>query len=239
MIVGVGAAGGVLLQRLARAGFSVVGFEAGPFWDTERDWVTDEAGSHKLYWNDLRITGGEHPLALGANNSGEASAAARCTGPRLRRAFILPTLRSTRVTASAPTGRSRYADLEPYYELLEQEMPVAGPAWFPWGNPHGYPYGPHPMGGVGDALIRGCTALGIPCRSGRPRGDPFRFARRPSALHLSRLLHPGLQSGRESKHADHPCARCAARTARRSATTAWSSRISLGKDGRDRRSHLL
>ena len=50
--------------------FKVVGFEAGPFWDTERDWVSDEAGSHKLYWNDLRITGGEDPLALGANNSG-------------------------------------------------------------------------------------------------------------------------------------------------------------------------
>ncbi len=55
-IVGVGSAGGVLLQRLARAGFRVIGFDAGPFWDTERDWVSDEAGAHNLYWNDLRIT---------------------------------------------------------------------------------------------------------------------------------------------------------------------------------------
>src|SRR5436853_5918515 len=69
-VVGVGSAGGVLLQRLARAGFSVVGLDAGPFWDTERDWVSDEAGSHGVYWNDLRITGGENPIALGANNSG-------------------------------------------------------------------------------------------------------------------------------------------------------------------------
>ena len=30
-IVGVGAGGGVLLQRLARAGFRVAGFDAGPF----------------------------------------------------------------------------------------------------------------------------------------------------------------------------------------------------------------
>ena len=58
-IVGVGSAGGVLLQRLARAGFRVVGIEAGPFWNTERDWVSDEAGSSKLYWNELRVTGGE------------------------------------------------------------------------------------------------------------------------------------------------------------------------------------
>src|SRR5207248_6472823 len=69
-IVGVGSAGGVLLQRLARAGFGVVGFDAGPFWDTERDWVSDEAGSYQLYWNDLRVTGGENPITLGANNSG-------------------------------------------------------------------------------------------------------------------------------------------------------------------------
>jgi hypothetical protein len=45
LVVGVGAAGGVLMQRLARAGFRIVGLEAGPFWDTERDWVSDEAGS--------------------------------------------------------------------------------------------------------------------------------------------------------------------------------------------------
>jgi GMC oxidoreductase/DDE domain len=58
LVVRIGSAGGVLIQRLARAGFSVIGLEAGPFWDTERDWVSDEAGSHKLYWEDLRITGG-------------------------------------------------------------------------------------------------------------------------------------------------------------------------------------
>ncbi len=57
-IVGVGSAGGALVQRLARAGFRVVALEAGPFWDTEKDWVSDEKGSHELYWNDLRITGG-------------------------------------------------------------------------------------------------------------------------------------------------------------------------------------
>jgi choline dehydrogenase-like flavoprotein len=71
VIVGVGAAGGVLLQRLARAGFRVLGIEAGPFWDSERDWVSDEYGSRKLYWEDLRITGGDNPLVLRSNNSGK------------------------------------------------------------------------------------------------------------------------------------------------------------------------
>ena len=61
-----------------------------------------------------------------------------------------------------------YDDISPYYEQLELEMPVAGPAYYPWGHPHGYPYGPHPMGGVGNALIKGCTALNIPVSIGGP-----------------------------------------------------------------------
>ena len=61
-----------------------------------------------------------------------------------------------------------YWDLKPYYELFERELPVAGPSYYPWGDPHGYPYGPHPMGGVGDALIRGCTKLGIGVSAGGP-----------------------------------------------------------------------
>src|SRR5437764_12170668 len=65
LIVGVGSAGGVLLQRLARAGFNVVGLEAGPFWDTERGWVSDEAGSDQPSWEGPRIHGGTEPLAVG------------------------------------------------------------------------------------------------------------------------------------------------------------------------------
>jgi len=61
-----------------------------------------------------------------------------------------------------------YSDLKPYYELLEREMPVAGPAYYPWGDPHGYPFGPHPMGGVGNTLIDGCSKLGIRVSAGGP-----------------------------------------------------------------------
>jgi choline dehydrogenase-like flavoprotein len=47
-------------------------------------------------------------------------------------------------------------------------MPVSGPAWYPWGDPHSYPYGPHPMGEVGNRLIAGCTKLGIGVSIGGP-----------------------------------------------------------------------
>lgn len=167
-IVGVGSAGGVLAQRLARAGFRVVGLEAGPFWDTEKDWVSDEKGSHELYWNDLRITGGKDPLALGANNSGKGVG-----GGSVHWAAFAPRFHPSdfRIHSEDGVGADwpmSYDDLKPYYELLEQEIPVAGPAWFPWGEPHGYPYGPHPMGAVGDVLVRGCTNLGIRSVAGGP-----------------------------------------------------------------------
>jgi choline dehydrogenase-like flavoprotein len=168
-IVGVGAGGGVLLQRLARAGFHVAGFEAGPFWDTERDWVSDETGSHKLYWTDKRITGGDDPLALGANNSGKGVG-----GGTVHWAAFTPRLHPSDFETYTRDGVGydwplSYRDLKPYYELLERELPVSGP-YFPWGDPHSYPYGPHPMGGVGDALIRGCTRLGIGVAAGGPVG---------------------------------------------------------------------
>lgn len=167
-IVGIGSAGGVLLQRLARAGFSVVGLEAGPFWNTEKDWVSDEEGSHELYWNDLRITGGKDPLALGSNNSGKGVG-----GGSIHWAAFTPRFHPSdfRVYSQDGVGADwpmRYEDLKPYYELLEREMPVAGPSWFPWGDPHGYTYSPHPVGGVGHVLIRGCTKLGIPTVAGGP-----------------------------------------------------------------------
>ena len=167
-IVGVGSAGGVLLQRLARAGFKVVGFEAGPFWDTERQWVSDEAGSHNLYWNDLRITGGADPLALGSNNSGKGVG-----GGSVHWASFVPRFHPSDFEIYTQDGVGvdwpiDYEDLEPYYQLLEREMPVAGPAYYPWGKPHGHPYGPHPMGEVGNVLIKGCTALGIPVSAGGP-----------------------------------------------------------------------
>ncbi len=168
ILIGVGSAGGVLLQRLARAGFKVIGMEAGPFWDTERDWVSDEAGSHQLYWEDLRITGGKNPLALGANNCGKGVG-----GGSVHWASFCPRFHPSDFEIHTRDGVGvdwpiSYWDLKPYYELLELEMPVAGPAWYPWGDPHGYAYGPHPMGGVGNSLIRGCANLGIGVSAGGP-----------------------------------------------------------------------
>ena len=70
VVVGAGAGGGVLTQRLARAGWRVVCLDAGPFWDPDTDWVSDERGAHTLYWTEPRQIGGADPVPLGSNNSG-------------------------------------------------------------------------------------------------------------------------------------------------------------------------
>jgi choline dehydrogenase-like flavoprotein len=168
VVVGVGSAGGVLVQRLARAGLHVVGIEAGPFWDTERDWVSDEAGSHKLYWTAARVVGGKNPIALGANNSGHGVG-----GGSVHWAGFTPRFHPSdfRIFTDDGVGADwplTYADLRPYYEILEREIPVSGPAHFPWGDPHGYTYGPHPSGEVTNVLVRGCTKLGIRVVAGGP-----------------------------------------------------------------------
>jgi choline dehydrogenase-like flavoprotein len=72
LIVGTGAGGGTLACRLAEAGFSVIGLDAGPWFRPLEDFASDETEQTKLYWTDERISGGENPLQLGANNSGKA-----------------------------------------------------------------------------------------------------------------------------------------------------------------------
>jgi len=131
VIVGCGAGGGVLAQRLGRAGWKVVVLEAGPFWDPDRDWVSDEAGSHQLYWTENRLIGGEDPVELGQNNSGRGVG-----GSMIHYAGFAPRFHPSDFQTATRDGVGAdwpitYEDLRPHYERLERELPVAGAHW-PW-----------------------------------------------------------------------------------------------------------
>ncbi len=231
LVVGVGSAGGVLIQRLARAGFSVVALEAGPFWDTEKDWVSDEAGSHRLYWEDLRIIGGANPLTLGANNCGKGVG-----GGSVHWAAFAPRFHPSDFRVHTEDGVGvdwpiGYPDLKPYYELLELEMPVSGPAYFPWGDPHGYPYGPHPMGGVGNSLIRGCTKLGIRVCAGGPVAiNAGSHGQRPHCIYRGFCIQGCKVGAKASTLVTHvpDALRCGAEIRDR----CMAARIELGTNGR-------
>src|SRR4051794_5181916 len=127
VIVGCGAGGGVLAQRLARRGWRIVVVERGPFWDPDRDWVSDEAGSHPIYWTDTRIVGGGDPVELGKNNSGHGVGGAVIPfaghTPRLH-----PSGFQTRTRAGGGAGWPiSYPEPQAHHERGRAEPPLAGP----------------------------------------------------------------------------------------------------------------
>jgi len=182
VVIGCGAGGGVLTQRLARRGWKVVTFDAGPFWNPDRDWVSDEAGSHDLYWTEPRVISGDDPVALGANNSGRGVG-----GSMIHFAGYVPRLHPSDfhtysldgVGADWPIG---YADLKTYYRDIEEELPVAGQDW-PWGDPHVYSQSPHPISGNGLVFVKGCEKLGIDVKVGPVAIVNGRFGNRSHCIY--------------------------------------------------------
>jgi len=182
VIVGCGAGGSTLLQRLARAGWRVVALDAGPFWDPDADWVSDEAGSHHLYWTEPRVIAGDDPIPMGSNNSGRGVG-----GSMVHYAGYTPRFHPSDFMTWTQDGVGadwpiRYPDLRPYYAAIEQELPVAGEHW-PWGDPHSYPHRPHPVGGNGELFLRGAGRLGITAKVGPVAITNGRFGNRPHCIY--------------------------------------------------------
>jgi choline dehydrogenase-like flavoprotein len=182
LIVGCGAGGAVLAQRLARAGWRIVVLERGPFWDPDEDWVSDEEGSRHLYWNDKRIIGGDDPVELGKNNSGHGVG-----GSMVHYAGYTPRFHPSDFETQTRDGVGydwpiSYWDLKPHYERVERELPVAGQDW-PWGDPHSYPHGPHPICGAAERAWAGARAHGIEMRVGPVAITNGVFGNRPHCIY--------------------------------------------------------
>ena len=182
LIIGCGAGGSTLAQRLARRGWRVVVLEAGPFWDPDRDWVSDEAGSHPLYWTEPRVIGGDDPVELGKNNSGRGVG-----GSMNHFAGFAPRFHPSDFEVRSRDGVASdwpisYEELRPHYERLEHELPVAGEHW-PWGDPHSYPHSPHPVAGGALRVTRGAERCGIEMRVGPVAITNGPFGHRPHCIY--------------------------------------------------------
>ncbi len=182
VIVGCGAGGATTAQRLARAGWRVVVLDAGPFWDPDKDWVSDEAGSHHLYWTEPRVISGENPVPLGSNNSGRGVG-----GSMVHFASYTPRFHPSDFHTYSAEGVGadwpiEYADLKPYYHDIEHELPVAGEDW-PWGDPHQYPHHAHPVGGNGEVFLRGADRIGIKAKVGPVAIANGRFGHRSHCIY--------------------------------------------------------
>jgi len=181
-IVGAGAGGGVLAQRLARRGWRAVVLEKGPFWDPDRDWVSDEKGSGGLYWTDKRLISGNDPIQMGKNNSGVGVG-----GSMTHFAGYVPRLHPSDFEVRTRDGVAvdwpiSYDDLKASFERVERELPVAGQFW-PWGDPHGYPHAPHPVAGAAAKAWEGARNYGIEMRVGPVAITNGSFGNRPHCIY--------------------------------------------------------
>lgn len=126
-IVGAGASGGVLAQELAKAGMEVVVIEAGPFWNPQTDFASDELHAESLAWNDTRFVAGRDPIKLGHNNSGRGvgGGTVHFTGVFFR--FHDSDFKVKTIDGVGEDWPITYEDLEPYYRRVEEEVKVWAP----------------------------------------------------------------------------------------------------------------
>ena len=202
VVVGAGAGGSVLAQRLARRGWRVVILEAGPFWHPDEDWVSDEAGSHDLYWTEKRIIAGSDPVEMGKNNSGRGVG-----GSMVHYAGYTPRFHPSDFSTFSLDGVGAdwpidYRDLRPHYERVERELPVAGQDW-PWGDPHSYPHSPHPVSGAAARIWEGAEKVGIRMRVGPVGITNGAFGNRPHCIYRGYCLQGCKVNAKASPYVTH------------------------------------
>jgi choline dehydrogenase-like flavoprotein len=176
VIIGSGAAGGVLAKELSTNGFRVVVLEQGPYL-TEVDFTHDEIevfNNHRLT-NDPK----RQPVTFRKSESEKAVLQpsvmyGRCVGgssvhftANFWRFHEIDFIERSKVGGIPGTGFAdwpiMYADLEPYYTKVEWEIGVSGRAGAsPFDPPRSkpYPMPPLPVKGSGVVFERGARKLG-------------------------------------------------------------------------------
>jgi choline dehydrogenase-like flavoprotein len=178
VIVGSGAAGGVMARELSRNGFSVVVLEQGP-WLSERDFSHDDfsglihpdkslTNNRKDQPGTRRATDKDEAKPSGWNNYGRVvgGGSLHFTANYWR----FPELEFEQATRFGVPDDStitdwpiRYADLEPYYTKVEWDIGVSGLAGNPFEPPRSkpFPVPPLPIKSEGVLLERGAKQLGM------------------------------------------------------------------------------
>jgi choline dehydrogenase-like flavoprotein len=161
VVVGTGAGGGPLIARLAESGFSVIGFDAGPYFRPLEDFASDEREQEKLYWTDERIVDGDNPITMGGKNSGKAVGGSTVHFAMVSLRFRPEWFRSRSVLGYGADWPLDWREMWEYYTRAEQALSISGPVTYPWGpkRPR-YPYRPHELNGAAELLARGAEAMG-------------------------------------------------------------------------------
>ncbi len=174
VVVGSGAAGGVVAKELATAGFTVVVLEQGP-WRTENQFPHDElkvfqdnffTNNWKDSPNTFRKTEREKanvkPSIMYGRGVGGTSVHFSANFWRFREIdFKEASVKGTLAGTGFADWPISYNDLEPYYTKVDWEIGVAGaPGPFDPPRSRPYPMPPHPPKSTGVLLERGAKKLG-------------------------------------------------------------------------------
>jgi len=161
-IVGTGAGGGTLAALLAEQGFSVVAFDAGPYFRPLEDFASDETEQNKLYWNDARVVDGPNPIQMGGKNSGKSVGGSTVHYAMVSLRFRPEWFKSRTTLGYGADWPISWQEMWHYYGEAERQINIAGPLTYPWGpkRPR-YPYRAHELNDAGKLLAKGCEAIGI------------------------------------------------------------------------------
>ncbi|MGH7502203.1 MAG: GMC family oxidoreductase [Longimicrobiales bacterium] len=217
VIVGSGAAGGVLAKELATAGFSVVVLEQGPWRRTEDFADHDEFGN--FIAGDLVGHLQSFPQTFRRSESEDAAVASPDNRPMFYaqtvggssvhftanfwRLHEIDFIERSRLGPIAGTGFAdwpiRYADLEPYYTKVDWEIGVSGePGPFDPPRSRPFPLPPLPVKSSGVLFERGARALGL-----HPQPAPMAILSQPydgrnACGHCGHCLGYGCEFGAKS-----------------------------------------
>ena len=128
-VVGTGAGGGTLAARLAEKGFSVVAFDAGPFFRPLEDFASDEEEQSKLYWLDERIVDGADPYRHGRQQFRQVRGRIdRALSPWSRCASGPSTSRARSLLGYGADWPIDWREMWDYYDQVERALSHLRPA---------------------------------------------------------------------------------------------------------------
>ncbi len=161
VVIGTGAGGGPMIARLAEQGFSVVGFDAGPYFRPLEDFASDETVQSKLYWTDERVIDGANPIKMGGNNSGKTVGGSTVHFAMVSLRFRPDWFKSRSKLGYGADWPLDWREMWSYYGRAERALAISGPVRYPWGpkRPR-YPYRAHELNGPAELLARGAEAMG-------------------------------------------------------------------------------
>lgn len=144
IVIGAGAAGCLAASRLAEAGRSVLILEAGPA-RSLNELQSSQIWARRLKWGGAPvIERGRHPIGHNFNVGWGTGGAA------LHHYAVWPRLHPSDFTLASDHGRAldwplRYADLQPWYDLIQDEVGVSGDHLREIWRPEGKPYNQSPV----------------------------------------------------------------------------------------------